>query len=50
MSRAVTESRYEKLTWPEINDTGDLRKVCILPSWRESDSPADVPTLASWRH
>ncbi len=30
-SRAVTEYRYEKLTWPEINDAVDLGKVCILP-------------------
>ena len=31
MSRATTEYRYEKLTWPEINDAVDLGKVCILP-------------------
>ncbi len=31
MSRAATEFRYEKLTWPEINDAIDLRKVCIVP-------------------
>jgi creatinine amidohydrolase len=31
MSRAKTEHRYEKLTWPEINDAVDLKKVCILP-------------------
>ena len=30
-SRAATEYRYEKLTWPEINDAVDLRKVCIVP-------------------
>jgi creatinine amidohydrolase len=30
-SRAKTEYRYEKLTWPEINDAIDLGKVCILP-------------------
>ena len=30
-SRARTEHRYEKLTWPEINDAVDLGKVCILP-------------------
>lgn len=30
-SRAETEYRYEKLTWPEINDAIDLGKVCILP-------------------
>src|SRR5688500_3763753 len=31
MSRAATEVRYEKLTWPEINDAVDMRKVCIVP-------------------
>ena len=31
ISRAATEYRYEKLTWPEINDAVDLQKVCILP-------------------
>jgi len=31
MSRAATEYRYEKLTWPEINDAVELRKVCIVP-------------------
>jgi creatinine amidohydrolase len=30
-SRAATEYRYEKLTWPEINDAVDLGKVCIIP-------------------
>ena len=29
--RAATEWRYEKLTWPEINDAVELGKVCILP-------------------
>ncbi len=31
MERAATEFRYEKLTWPEINDAIELRKVCIVP-------------------
>src|SRR5213076_3035800 len=31
MSRAKTEYRYEKLTWPEINDAVDLGKVCVVP-------------------
>lgn len=30
-SRAGTEYRYEKLTWPEINDAIDLKKVCVVP-------------------
>src|SRR5437868_5106660 len=31
MSRGRTEYRYEKLTWPEINDAVELGKVCIVP-------------------
>ncbi|MGV3722838.1 MAG: creatininase family protein [Actinomycetota bacterium] len=31
MSRAATEHRYEKLTWPEINDAIEMEKVCIVP-------------------
>jgi creatinine amidohydrolase len=31
MTRAASEHRYEKLTWPEINDAIELRKVCIVP-------------------
>ncbi len=31
MSRAATEYRYEKLTWPEINDAVAMNKVCIVP-------------------
>jgi hypothetical protein len=30
-SRAATEWRYEKLTWPEINDAVEVGKVCVLP-------------------
>jgi creatinine amidohydrolase len=30
-SRAETEWRYEKLTWPEVNDAVALRKVCVVP-------------------
>jgi len=30
-SRPESEYRYEKLTWPEINDAIDLGKVCIVP-------------------
>src|SRR5262245_1714557 len=31
MSQAATQFRYEKLTWPEINDAVELRKVCVVP-------------------
>jgi creatinine amidohydrolase len=30
-NRAATEYRYEKLTWPEINDAVDMGKVCFVP-------------------
>jgi len=30
-SRAAQEYRYEKLTWPEINDAIELGKVCVVP-------------------
>lgn len=30
-SRAATEYRYEKLTWPEINEAIEMQKVCIVP-------------------
>ena len=29
--RAETEYRYEKLTWPEINDAIEFGQVCIVP-------------------
>src|SRR5438105_15960393 len=30
-SRAKSKYRYEKLTWPEINDAVEMGKVCIVP-------------------
>jgi creatinine amidohydrolase len=30
-NHAATEYRYEKLTWPEIEDAVDMGQVCILP-------------------
>ncbi|MBX6316331.1 MAG: creatininase family protein [Isosphaeraceae bacterium] len=30
-SRVREEYRYEKLTWPEINDAVELGKVCLVP-------------------
>ena len=29
--RAETEYRYEKLTWPDINDAIEMGKVCVIP-------------------
>ncbi len=30
-SKARVEFRYEKLTWPDINDAVELEKVCVVP-------------------
>src|SRR5258707_13506948 len=43
MSRAATEYRYEKLTWPEINDAVDLGKVCILPCGADEQHGHHLP-------
>ena len=42
-SRAAAEYRYEKLTWPEINDAVDLGKVCILPCGAVEQHGAHLP-------
>jgi creatinine amidohydrolase len=31
MSRAATDYRYEKLTWPEINEAIEMEQICIIP-------------------
>jgi creatinine amidohydrolase len=43
MSRAATEFRSEKLTWPEINDAIDLRKVCLVPCGAVEQHGAHLP-------
>ena len=42
-SRAAAEYRYEKLTWPEINDAVDLGKVCIVPCGAVEQHGAHLP-------
>src|SRR5947208_7904926 len=42
-SRAATEFRYEKLTWPEINDAVDLGKVCVVPCGAIEQHGAHLP-------
>jgi creatinine amidohydrolase len=42
-SRAATEYRYEKLTWPEINDAIDMGKVCIVPCGAVEQHGAHLP-------
>jgi creatinine amidohydrolase len=42
-SRAASEYRYEKLTWPEINDAIDLGKVCIVPCGAVEQHGAHLP-------
>src|SRR5947208_4669582 len=43
VSRALTEFRYERLTWPEINDAVDLGKVCIVPCGAVEQHGAHLP-------
>ena len=43
MSRAATEYRYEKLTWPEINDAVEMRKVCIIACGAVEQHGAHLP-------
>ncbi len=42
-SRAATEFRYEKLTWPEIVDAIALGKVCIVPCGAVEQHGAHLP-------
>lgn len=42
-SRAATEFRYEKLTWPDIDDAVDLGKVCIVPCGAIEQHGAHLP-------
>jgi len=42
-NRAASEYRYEKLTWPEINDAIDLGKVCIIPCGAVEQHGAHLP-------
>jgi creatinine amidohydrolase len=42
-SRAATEYRYEKLTWPDIDDAVELGKVCIIPCGAVEQHGAHLP-------
>lgn len=42
-SRAATEYRYEKLTWPEINEAVQMGKVCIVPCGSVEQHGAHLP-------
>jgi creatinine amidohydrolase len=42
-SRAATEYRYEKLTWPEINDAVDMVKICVVPCGSVEQHGAHLP-------
>src|SRR5205823_3299870 len=42
-SRARTEYRYEKLTWPEINDAIEMGKVCVVPCGSVEQHGAHLP-------
>ena len=49
--RIATEHRYEKLTWPEINEAAEARKICVVPTGaveqHGSHLPLDVDMLLS---
>ena len=49
--RVLSEYRYEKLTWPEINDAVELGQVCIVPCGAIEQHgphlPLDVDVLCS---
>jgi len=47
-----TEYRYNRLIWPEMNDSIEIQKLVILPtgstaSKRSSSSTATAPTVPS---
>ena len=42
-SRAESEFRYEKLTWPEINDAVESGQVCIVPCGAVEQHGAHLP-------
>ena len=42
-SRAATEYRYEKLTWPDINDAVSMGKVCVVPCGSVEQHGAHLP-------
>ena len=50
-NKHLTEYRYEKLTWPEINDAIAARQVCIVPCGAVEQHgphlPLDVDMLLS---
>jgi creatinine amidohydrolase len=41
--RAATEYRYEKLTWPDINDAVQMGKICIVPCGSVEQHGAHLP-------
>src|SRR5437588_1036181 len=47
-TRAKTEYRYEKLTWPEVNDAVELGKVCVVPCGSVEQHGPHLP-LDLWR-
>ena len=42
-SRAAAEFRYEKLTWPEMNDAIEMGKVCVVPCGAVEQHGAHLP-------
>ncbi len=42
-SRAEIDYRYEKLTWPEINDAVEMGQVCVIPCGAVEQHGAHLP-------
>mgnify|MGYP002021923251 CR=1 FL=1 len=47
MSRAATEYRYQKLTWPEINEAVEMEKICIIPCGAVEQHGDHLPLLVA---
>lgn len=43
LKRVASEYRYEKLTWPEVADAVEMRKVCIVPCGAVEQHGAHLP-------
>ena len=52
-NKHLTEYRYEKLTWPEINDAVAAKQICIVPCGAVEQHgphlPLDVDMLLSYQ-
>ena len=45
MTKAATEYRYNRLTWPEMNDAIGMQKLIILPTGSTEQHGHHLPKL-----